>query len=105
MKITTHRCDLCGAKRPERLLAKLHVPLTEEERALRKRTENPRRGVYGVSRSPMGEMMAHYMGMGGWSPEGGSSGVVTYDLCRECVDGLLAARFREVRKKLAMGDD
>lgn len=96
MKITTHRCDLCGAKRPEKKMSKLHVPLTDEERALRTRTENQHREVVTPIMHPI------Y----GWiAPDGGTSGVMTYDICRECVDGILAARFREVRRKLALGED
>lgn len=93
MKITVHRCDLCGAKRQAGKLCQLTVPLTEEEKALRARTENPRRQVV----SPTDYMRAQFYGM---PLPGQSTGAITYDICRECVDGLLAARFREVRRML-----
>ena len=94
MKVTTHRCDFCGGKESPRLMGQLTVPMTPEEIALRKRTNPEQAREHEARRSTF-----HMMMMGFGTPDSAPASM-TFDICGECARGLVAARFRNLRKEL-----
>lgn len=97
MKVSYHRCDFCGGKVASGTpMAKLTVPLSSEEVALRKRTQASR------EEHPMNAIDAMYREMLGIRRDTSTEAQTTYDMCTECARGILMSRFRELRRKLAM---
>lgn len=93
MKITIHRCDFCGGKKPPATMSQLIIPLTEEDKALRKRMrktvgdddEEPRHTmfhpIYGIVREAIPT-------------------TTTMEMCADCTQALLSGRSREIRRML-----
>jgi hypothetical protein len=91
VKHTRHLCDFCGgtilAAEPH---AKLTVPMTEEDKKLKRRVG----GRKGYAETP--ESIAYRSWFSSILGDGDEPRTTAYDMCHRCTVGLLRARFATI---------